>query len=193
MSARFKSWGQRVRLMGAVVLCAVLGACTLPKQSGPISADTYARVGRFAVTVESPVKPRQAVQGGFAWRDDGRKLQLDLANPLGTVLARVEADQQRAVLTRSDGSQTSAISPDALVAEVLGSAIPVSGLRHWLRGQQAQGQIDNLQRDNDGHLSLFVQDGWQVRLSRYDDQGPRLLRMNRQQAGESIDVRLVVD
>ncbi|XOT98020.1 lipoprotein localization factor LolB, partial [Alcaligenes pakistanensis] len=39
----------------------------------------------------------------------------------------------------------------------------------------------------------FEQSGWRVTLSRYDEQGPRLLQLNRHEASRSISVRLVVD
>ena len=193
MTGWFASCWRRCRLAGVVLMCAVLAACALPTPDGDGPAGAYTRVGRFALNVTSPGTARQAVQGGFVWRDNGRSLRLDLANPLGTILARVDADDDHAVLTRSDGTQTTADNADALVADVLGSAMPVTGLRDWLHGRQASGQVTDLQRDSEGRLEHFVEDGWQVRMSRYDEQGPRLLRMARQQAGKSIDVRLVID
>lgn len=187
------SWLRRLRVAGAAAVCAVMAACTLPKHADEVGEGVYARAGRFALRVDAATGKQDAVQGGFTWRDDGRALRLDLANPLGTILARVEASQRGAVLTRSDGSQTAAADPDSLVAEVLGRSIPVSGLRDWLRGRVADPRAANVQRDGEGRPEHFVQDGWQVRLSRYDEQGPRLLRLERRQAGDLIDVRLVID
>jgi len=183
------------RRICTAALCTVLAACALPK---PVPLDTadgdvYARIGRFALRVETATGRQDAVQGGFAWRDDGLALQLDLANPLGTTLARVDVDRNGAVLTRFNGAQTMAANPDALVAQALGSDFPVAGLRDWLRGRLADERVNDVQRDGEGRPERFVQDGWQVRLSRYDALGPRLLRIERRQADELIDVRLVID
>jgi len=183
-----------MRLMGAALLCAALSACiTKPRVTDTLSTDDYQRIGRFALRSEAATGEQQAVQGGFVWRDNGQVLRLDLTNPLGTTLARVDADSDHAVLTRPDGTQTVAPDADALLADALGSRIPVAGLRDWLHGRLARRPVQDLTRDTDNRPESFRQDGWQVRLSRYDAQGPRLLRLKREQAGDAIDVRLVID
>ena len=83
-------------------------------------------------------KQPQAVQGGFVWLDRGRLLTLDLTNPMGTVLARVEVGPQGALLQESNGTVTRAAHPDALVRQVLGEEIPVSGLRSWMPSRAAR-------------------------------------------------------
>ena len=175
------------------LLCVLLAACATPARidsasTGPV----FERTGRFALSVEHAGGKRDAVQGGFAWRDTAKELRLDLANPLGNTLARVQVVPTRATLIRSDGSREEAHNPDALVELVLGSPIPVAGLRDWLRGQTGSAPL-NLEKDEAGHPTSFSQQGWRVRLSRYDDQGPRLLQLNRNEASRNISVRLVID
>jgi len=188
-----KAW-RLWRLLCAAFLGAALSACIIkPRVTDTLAADDYQRIGRFAVHSEAVTGELRAVQGGFVWRDDGRRLRLDLSSPLGATLARMDADRGRAVLTRSDGSQLVAANADALFAEALGSAIPVHSLRDWVHGRLGVQPVQDLIRDGEGRPEQFVQDGWQVRLSRYDAQGPRLLRLQRTQAGETIAVRLVMD
>jgi len=137
---------------------------------------------------------RDAVQGGFAWLDSGKRLRLDLANPVGSTLARIDVTPARAVVTRSDGSTEQAADADGLVEMALGSPLPVSGLRDWLRGRTGQGgQVSNLEKNSQGQITGFTQDGWRVRLSRYDDQGPGLVQLNRDDSSRSISARLVID
>jgi len=194
MSAQTRTRQALRRICAASLLCTMVSACIVkPRFNDTLEADTYTRTGRFALRAESASGAPQAVQGGFVWRDNGSTLRLDLSNPLGTTLARVDADPARAVLTRSDGSKISAPNAEALLAEVLGSAIPVSSLRDWLHGRLGQQVAHAVTRDAANRPESFQQDGWQVRLSRYDMLGPRLLRLKREQAGEAIDVRLVVD
>ncbi len=178
-------------------MCGVLAACASPKPVADGSDDqasAFSRTGRFALRIEDPNAQPEAVQGGFAWRDAGARLVLDLANPFGSTLARVEADRGGARLTRANGEVITAADPDALVADVLGGDIPVAGLRDWLRGRLADAPApQNVERDEQGRPIAFSQGGWAARLSRYDLLGPQLLVLERSEGGRRIVVRLVVD
>lgn len=191
MSMRFLAAGSRA-LLGAGLL-ALLGACATPQKIGGSEQGTFERTGRFALTVNHAGGGQEAVQGGFAWHDTGRVLTLDLANPLGSTLARVTVEPGRATLLRSNGEREQAPDPDALVEKVLGSPMPVSGLRHWLQGRAAPGGVASAQKDGAGRLASFAQDGWRAQLSRYDALGPQLLQLNRNDAQRRISVRLVID
>jgi outer membrane lipoprotein LolB len=112
---------------------------------------------------------------------------------MGSTLARIEVTASSAVVTRSDGSTETAANADALVEKVLGSPLPVSGLRDWLRGRVGRGQVQGEEKDAQGNVAGFAQDGWRVRLSRYDAQGPALLQLNRNDSNRSISARMVID
>ncbi|HEY9278559.1 MAG TPA: lipoprotein insertase outer membrane protein LolB [Eoetvoesiella sp.] len=191
MLAWLKQFG---RSGSAVFLCLALAACATPQKIGNNNgSQVFERTGRFALNVTYHDNKQDAVQGGFAWQDDGRNLTLDLANPLGSTLARVDVVPGHAKLTRSNGATEQAPGPDALVELVLGSPIPVAGLRDWLRGRTGSSATVQLEKNEAGQITGFEQNGWRVVLSRYDAQGPRLLQMNRNEAGRRISVRLVVD
>lgn len=172
----------------------LLVACATPQKIDHAGAEpSFERAGRFALSVNYHSGKQEAVQGGFAWLDTGKRLKLDLANPLGSTLARVEVDSVRAVLTRSDGSSLSAKHPDALIEQVLGSPIPVAGLRDWLQGRTGSDAVTNLEKNTEHQIQAFSQDGWRVRLSRYDQYGPQLLQLNRNDSQRDISIRLVTD
>lgn len=175
-----------------VSLLALLAACASPPaiQGGDQSA--FGRTGRFAVTITEPGTDAQAVQGGFAWRDLGQTQRLDLANPMGSVLARVEISPTQAMLTRADGSRQVAPDADALLAQVVGADIPVRGLKQWLQGQ-IDASASQVRLDENGQPVAFVSNGWAVRLSRYDNRGPRMLVLERRHDAQQVRVRLVVD
>lgn len=183
----------RVAAAAAVIALAACATPSLPEIAPDLSPDAFSRVGRFAITVTHDDGKTEAVQGGFAWRDDGRRYQLDLTNPLGSTEARVQGRPGSALLLRADGSRLRAGDPDALVEDALGSPVPVGGLRDWLRGRLMATQANDLKRDCQGRPESFDQDGWRARLSRYDAQGPRLLVLRREEARRAISVRLVVD
>lgn len=174
------------------LLAGALAACATPDQIATHSDTAFQRTGRFALTVDHVSGKQDAVQGGFAWLDAGRGLALDLTNPLGSTLARVTVSGGTATLTHSNGAQEVAPDADRLVEKVLGSPIPVSGLRYWLQGQTGPARAHDTQRDGQGRLTEFNQEGWRVRLSRYDTLGPTLLQLNRNEAARDIRLRLAV-
>src|SRR5690606_3888119 len=96
-------------------------------------------------------------------------------------------------LTRSNGEREQAEHPDALVELVLGSPMPVAGLRDWLRGRTGDAPVQGLEKNDSGQIAAFSQDGWRVQLSRYDNLGPRLLQLHRNDASRDISLRLVID
>lgn len=174
----------------------LLAACAAP-QALQGDADAFNRSGRFSVTVTELSGNTEAVQGGFSWSDSGARLRLDLTNPMGSTLARIDVSRHGATLQRSDGSRDRAPHPDALAEQVVGSPIPVTGLRDWLQGRLAPTtagtpEAQEVTHDPDNQLTAFVQQGWQVQLSRYDSQGPTLLRLSRSDAGRRIQVRLAI-
>ena len=179
----------------AVLSLAVAGCSVTPKTEALTSAqqsDHFQRSGRFALSVDKHNGERDAVQGGFIWREQPQRIQLDLNNPMGTVLARVVVDEQGSRLIYPNGDVEYAVSPDALVAQLLGYELPVSGMKDWLRGQTGAGLVTELKQEQ-GRVVYFSQDSWRVQLQRYDEKGPRVLQMNRTQATQAFSVRIVVD
>ncbi len=185
----------------AVLLAAVVMAgCATPPPvvapAGSVESGVLWRTGRFAVNVEELGGKQHAVQGGFTWRDAAREgLTLDLNSPLGAALARVEvAPDGSAVLIEANGTRTPADSADDLVARVLGSPIPVAGLRHWLRGQlPGAHEAQILQTDTQGRPTTFVQGGWRVQITEFDAIGPVRLQLQRNEPGNrNINARLVM-
>lgn len=178
--------------VAAGLIATVLAGCAGPQR---ILGDgvAFERTGRFAVNVTEPGRAPEAVQGGFAWRDSGRILRLDLVNPLGTTLARIVVEPGLAVLEHADGSTEAAATADALLAKVLGTALPVANLRDWLQGRTGADAVTDLHTDAQGRPESFTQQGWQLRLSRYDALGPGLLRLDRRDGARRISVRLAID
>lgn len=181
-----------LRLLAGTAASVLLAACATPGRIGG-EGPAFERTGRFAVNVTDVTAAPEAVQGGFSWRDTGRRLQIDLFNPLGSTLARVTVDPSGAVLEQADGAREHAPNADALLARVMGTALPVAGLRDWLHGRTGPGPVQSPQRDAEGRLMSFTQAGWQLRLSRYDAQGPGLLRLDRRDGTRHISVRLAID
>ena len=176
----------------------ILAGCATPpvsdRQVKSVDAmSALNRSGRFAMKADTFGRPPEAVQGGFVWSDRGQVLTLDLTNPLGAVLARVEVGPHGALLRDSSGNITRAPHPDALIKQVIGQEMPVSGLRSWMRGLSAPGSPADEVVRTAGQLARLRQHGWLIELSRYDTRGPRLLVLTRQDGERTITLRLVID
>jgi outer membrane lipoprotein LolB len=189
------AWTRGLVVVGMMVV--LVGCATQSPE--PVSTSLapqgeLVRFGRFALKVEDFNRAPEAVQGGFTWRDTGTKLTLDLTDPFGTVMARVLVDRSGAMLTRANGDQLQAASPDALMQSVLGQSVPVQGLRGWLKTMvQAPAGMSVSVRDPEGRIQIFEQGGWRVQLSKFDEIGPRLLVMTHSEGSQNINIRLVVD
>lgn len=175
----------------------LLSACTVTPTVDREQITEETRVGRFAVLTFDKRENinKDAVQGGFVWRDFGRYLELDLTNPLGNTLAKVEVNDFQSVLINSAGQRLVAPSPDDLVARALdGRPLPVSGIRYWVRGElMPSTPAEAVERDEQGRLLSALQNGWQIALSNYDAKGPTRMHLVRNESAERITVRLTVD
>ena len=193
LSKNLASLRPTLGLMFAVLLIGLSG-CATQQVSETVPEGSLLRLGRFAVKTEQANQTPEAIQGGFVWRDTPAQLTLDLTNPFGSILARVTVQSSGATLERANGEVIQTMTPDSLVDQALGQSIPVQGLRAWLRTQQKpQPGMRVLERDAQGRIVSFEQEGWSARLSNFDALGPRLVSLLRAEAGRKMSVRLVID
>ena len=193
LSKNLASLRSTLGLMFAVLLIGLSG-CATQQASETVPEGSLLRLGRFAVKTEQANQTPEAIQGGFVWRDTPAQLTLDLTNPFGSILARVTVQSSGATLERANGEVIQTMTPDSLVDQALGQSIPVQGLRAWLRTQQKpQPGMRVLERDAQGRIVSFEQEGWSARLSNFDALGPRLVSLLRAEAGRKMSVRLVID
>lgn len=187
-----------VAVAGTLVL--VLAGCATQSPPTPTplteapSLSELVRHGRFALRSEEPYEAPEAVQGNFVWRDVGGRLTLDLNNPFGTTLARVLVEPGQATMTQASGEIIRSSDPDELVQQVIGRRVPVRDMRAWLRIPLRQAPaMQQVKRDEQGHIIAFAQSGWKVELGRFDALGPRLLVLSRLEGSRQVVIRLVVD
>ena len=181
-------------LILALLLLGLSGCATQAPTGEAMPEGSLLRMGRFAVKTEQANRAPEAIQCGFVWRDTGAQLTLDLTNPFGSVLARVTVNSSGAALERANGEVIQTMTPDSLVDQALGQSLPVQGLRAWLRAQQKpQPEMRVLERDAQGRIVSFEQEGWSARLTNFDALGPRLISLTRAETGRNMSVRLVID
>lgn len=194
--------GQR---WAVVLFCLLLTACAGGPQQAerglqsptavtvqqPTPAQPFERQGRFAVHAEAHDQNPDAVQGAFQWYDDGTQLVLELRNPLGQVMGKLQVSEQGAWLQDNRAGMRFAQSADELAQEIFAQPIPVEGLRDWLRGA-VSGQAQGLSYAGNQLVQARDQ-GWRLSLSDYDAHGPTRLLLVFQQGTQRITVRIVID
>jgi outer membrane lipoprotein LolB len=128
----------------------------------------------------------RSLNANFELQGDAQTGSLNLATPLGTVLAQARWAPRLVVLATPQGESTFT-DLDALTREVLGETVPVVALFDWLRGRPWPGAVSTpLVAANEPG---FQQLGWAVNLARFDRAA---VTAQREQA-PSVTVRAQLD
>jgi outer membrane lipoprotein LolB len=170
-------------LLAAALL---LGGCaTVPPPQGVAASAVLA--GRMTVHVDAtPTTEARNVTATFDLQGSAEQGKLDLATPLGTVLAQARWSPGRVALVTPQG-ETRYATLDDLTRQVLGESLPVAALFDWLRGRPWPGapSTPNGAPAEPG----FQQLGWTVSLARFDE---GLIAAQRPQA-PAVSVRAKLD
>lgn len=191
-----------MRVFVPVLLLAVLAGCAatpLPVPSiSPEEAwlrhetrlrtlDTWTLSGRLVVSDE-----KEAWNASLHWAQRPDGYEVSVIAPLGGGSLQLRGNTRGVTLQTSDDELYLAQDPDALMTEVLGLQIPVSGLRFWVLGIPQPGVAQQYKLDSWGRLVELQQGEWQIEFVRYRETPrgslPDKLFMRNQQ----FAVRLVI-
>ena len=151
----------RLLVAGSLALL-LLAGCAAPRPIQLQDADFRLR-GRVGVRSGS-----EAFAANFDWQQAAERYRIDFWGPFGQGRAQIEGDGQTASLRDASGATVSGADPSALLEQALGWAVPVSALRHWVRGRVDPALPATAeQRDDAGKLARFEQAGWRVQFSRW--------------------------
>jgi outer membrane lipoprotein LolB len=117
--------------------------------------------GRLAVRVDGPDAGR-SFSADFDLSGDADRGLLRLTGPLGAILAEARWQPGRVELARGEATESYATLDD-MARTLLGEALPMAALLHWMRGRPWPGAAS--QPDAAG----FAQLGWRIDLARYGD------------------------
>lgn len=147
-----------------VLLAALaLGACaSVPQSAGSLTGEALS--GRLAIRVDaSDGAAARSENAAFELQGDAQAGRLDLATPLGSVVAQARWAPGSVMLVTPQGERRFA-DLDALTQAVLGESVPVAALFDWLRGRPWPGAASAVTPDPG-----FTQLGWAVSLARFDE------------------------
>ena len=162
--------------LAASTALAAAGCATAPPRAPDAGG---ALSGRLAVQVAAHgSQPARSVNADFDLQGGPEQGALQLATPLGTVLAQARWRPGEVWLKSTEGERRFATLA-ALADEVLGEPLPLDALFDWLRGRPWSGAPST--RSAGG----FVQLGWTVDLQRWSDG----LVTARREAAPTVTVR----
>lgn len=156
---------RRIATRVAVASLSVLTACAAIQPSAPPPGENLS--GRLAVRIDAADgAAARTVNASFELQGDSQTGRLNLASPLGSILAQARWAPGTVVLATPQG-ETRFADMDALTREVLGESLPVAALFDWLRGRPWQGAAS---RQNASAADAgFEQLGWVVSLAHFDE------------------------
>lgn len=133
------------------------------RQAEILARDSWALRGRIAVS--------DGRDGGSArvnWEADPDRYELWIYAPLAQGTWRLTGGPDGAELTGPKGTFAGE-DAQSLLVEHLGWHVPVTGLRHWVRGIPAPGQPGDMEYDSRGRPAVLRQNGWTVSYTEWAD------------------------
>jgi outer membrane lipoprotein LolB len=149
--------------------------------------------GRLSVNYQKDGKP-ESLSGSFHWVQAPARIHVSLASPLGQTIAAIDVTPEQASLTQAGAATRSAATLDALTAQALGWALPVSGLRDWLQGY-AKAQDGSRFMASPRNNTVTTADGWRLRFVSWQDEAaaqPVPKRIDAERPAEELSIRIIV-
>lgn len=101
------------------------------------------------------------------WTQNQDHYTISLLGPLGSNGLKLSGRPGRVTIQNANGSQSTASSPEQLLAKQWGWNVPVSSLKYWIRGIPVPGVPANSQYDSYHRISDLVQQGSHIQYLSY--------------------------
>ncbi len=177
------------RLLAFLWLSMLSGCALLPSAPVPAARPAQLESAPFALNGRISVKHLETHQSaGLHWTHQARSDEVLLLTPLGQTAARVYRDDNNATLDNG-GKHYQDVDAESLMEQVLGWHLPLNGLHHWVLGMADPESPAQIERADNGQISVLHQDGWEVSFLRYADNLPTRLQLRH----EDLQVQLLID
>lgn len=189
-----------VTLTLACALAVLASGCASLAPPVPVAPSAGASIehyrGRFAVRYEQNGEARNTY-GNFDWQQNGESATVQLLDPLGQTQAIVRETPRSASLELPGKAPLTGPRLEDVMNDALGFALPVGGLRYWLRMQSAPGSPASIERDPQTQRpTRLMQEGWTIDYQAFFDSAPlrvKRIDLSRDLGGSPLAVRLVID
>lgn len=186
-----------IRLAACAAALLATGCATLPEAGGEgdwparraalQSLERWTLDGRMAVAAGS-----EGFSGGLSWRQDGAQAEIELRAPLGGRTIAIHVADEAISVTDGDGTTVQGEDARRLVAEHIGTTLPVAELRYLLVGTPAPGSPHRESLGADYRLASLEQAGWRVGYTGYRGVGEIVLPSRMEITTEGLRLRLLV-
>jgi outer membrane lipoprotein LolB len=186
-----------VRAAACAALLLASGCATLPepaatgdwdaRRAALQALDRWTLNGRMAVAAGS-----EGFSGGFNWRQDGDRAEIELRGPMGGTAMSIRVDGGRVAITDDEGQVIDGEAAQNRIAEDIGTTLPITEMRYWLMGAPAPGPSYRETLGSDHRIAKLDQAGWQVRYLRYESIGPQVLPARMEITTEGLRLRVAV-
>lgn len=127
------------------------------RQQADVEAfDTWTLVGKAGLRT-----PEENISANLDWNQHPHYFRMLISGPFGGGRNVLEGREGRFSLSNSDG-RFEAETPEALMEEQLGWALPVSAMPDWVRGLPGENGSYQIETDEFGFPSHLTQDGWEI-------------------------------
>jgi outer membrane lipoprotein LolB len=184
-----------VKRLGELLLILLLTGCaavpvpeTAPASVTPATIKDWNFNGRISLT-----RGEQGWHAGLDWENRAERYRLQVTGPLGQGALQLTGDPGGVTLVDSEARLYTARDVDALLAQVTGWDLPVSGMQYWVRGLSAPGGPFRTTLDRQGRLQQLEQSGWIITYQRYRTIGGSEWPAKLKLVHDDLAVRLVID
>ncbi|CAG4884537.1 Outer membrane lipoprotein LolB precursor [Georgfuchsia toluolica] len=171
----------------------LLAACAQqPRLESPLRP---ARATIVSYTLEGRISVKRgatARQAALVWQHNAERDEIELSGPLGQKAARLSRDAGGARLETASRETVVANDWSSLAERVLGVALPLDNLAHWVTATTIEAERDT-QRDPVGRPLRVWDSGWQINYLTYESAAPDALPTLIELHRDDIDVRLKID
>lgn len=174
------------------LLVMLLAACA--QQPRLESPPRPARATIVSYTLEGRVSVKRgatARQAALVWQHNAERDEIELSGPLGQKAARLSRDTGGARLETASRETVVADDWSSLAERVLGVALPLDNLAHWVTATIEAGR--DTQRDPVGRPLRVWDSNWQIDYLAYESAAPDALPALIELRRDDIDVRLKID
>jgi outer membrane lipoprotein LolB len=148
--------------------------------------------GRIAINVNN-----QGNSGTILWQHAKTSGNVSFYSPLGSKVANFSYTNQNVKLTNQDNKTFEANNAETLSEQHLGWRLPLEPLLDWILGRPSNGLISNLRWDEQGRISRFNQQGWEITYLAYQTTQefslPSKINIRNTQSNQPLNLRLVID
>lgn len=192
------------KILSLIILASLVGCTSTPKKTSFERSTTSPRWQHHLVGVsqiqqwqaQGKIAARKGNKGSsasFIWQQTGDYYKIKIFGPFGAGAVYVQGNNQYVELKEANGRLTKGTSAEHILQQIMGWAVPVSGLRYWLMGLPSpKVSVQQQQTDQMGRLKNLAQSGWRIHYDNYQPYHTLSLPQKLQLYNHDISIKMII-